>query len=379
MTSKDTKTEHSANEFDNSQVPVIYEMNQQILEKARQIKNEFDIILDRLAKLDEHQSKVSAVVYQKLKNEYLEKQKEVSFVFENCKAEIRNELKKMLETEQQNENLLKKHQLSLEEVKMRGILGEYDDEKVREIEATENKIIDDFQQVSIKIKNDISILEEILGESFELTSSAELAEASPRNERDDEVINGPGIQTGVILESELSPDFPDEENLLQEIEADESTDANVLNLNDATIAVMAGENQNLVEDLSTGQHANPDEEEATVFVQGLSPENEDQTLEDDSDQSHATIIINDQENVIGEHIFKSECRIGRTKTADIFLKDDTVSRNHALIVRKGDEYHIFDQNSANGVIVNGERVAEAILKNDDLIIIGIFSLIIKIN
>jgi len=56
-----------------------------------------------------------------------------------------------------------------------------------------------------------------------------------------------------------------------------------------------------------------------------------------------------------------------------------VSRNHALIVRNGDEYKIFDQNSANGVIVNEERVTEATLKNEDRIIIGIFTLVFKLD
>ncbi len=378
MTSKNQKTEHSANEINNSQLPVIYEINHEIIEKARQVRNEFNIILERLVKLDEHQSEVSDVVYQKLKKEYLQKRSEISSVFENCKTEIRDELKKLVDIEKKNSNQLKNHQLSLEEVKLRGILGEFDDEKVREIETVENKIIEDFEQAITKIKNDILMLEEISGESFELSRLNDSDKVPPIHENNEELIAGPNIQTGVLFESGLSSELQGEENKMPDSEADKSTDENIINLNDATIAVVADENQRSIEDLSTGQHIDV-EEEATVCVQGPSMDSEDQTLEDESDQSPATIIIYEQEKVIGEHRFKSECRIGRTKTADIFLKDDTVSRNHALIVRKGEEYRIFDQNSANGVIVNGERVSEALLKNDDLISIGIFTLIIKIS
>lgn len=376
MTSNDKKTDQLTNEFDDSQVPVIYELNQETVEKARRIKSELNVIIDRLARLEEHQSTVSEAVYQKLKNEYLQKQNEVAALFADCKREIRHELKNLINAGRENTTRLSAHQLTVEEVKLRGILGEFDDEKVREIETRENKIIEEFEAAGTKIKNDIAILEEITGESFELTGPDEPGEAISLHEDHEALSTIPGIQTGVLLETGLSNNAPDEENFTRQIDADESTDDSVFNVNDATIAIVNNENQGSVEDLSTGQHIDL-EEEATICVQTPSSGNEDQTLEEESNLSHATITIYEQENKIGEHLFKSECRIGRTRTADIFLKDDTVSRNHALIVRKGDEYHISDQNSANGVLVNSERVTEAILKNGDAINIGIFTLIIK--
>jgi hypothetical protein len=378
MTSQNKVSDSSQNEIDNSQVPVIYTINQEIFNKARQTKDELTVISTRLTKLDEHQSQVSEIVFQKLKNEYLQKQNDISLVFDTCKTEIRAELKKLVDTERQNSLQLKNHQLSLEEVKLRGILGEFDDDQVREIEASENKIINTFQQADLKIKNDIQTLENLLGESFAL-STDELLATDPVGANRAPSLNDPGLETGVIIESGLSTELNGNDNLMNEIAVDGSNDTDVVNLNDATIAVVTNENVAPVEDLSTGQHVNFEEEEATVCVQAPSPGSEDQTLENESDELEARIIIYEQENKIGEHSFHSECRIGRTKTADIFLKDDTVSRNHALVVRKGDEYKIFDQNSANGVIVNGERVTEAILKNADLIIIGIFTLVLKLD
>jgi hypothetical protein len=378
MTSKNKVSDHSQNDMVNSQVPVTYTINQEIFNKARQTKDELTVISNRLTKLDEHQSEVSEIVFQKIKNEYLQKQNEVSEVFATCKTEIRAELKNLVDAERQNTLQLKNHQLTLEEVKLRGILGEFDDNQVREIEASENKIIDDFQQADLKIKNDMQSLEDLLGESFALSTDERLA-TDPVGANKSLPMTDPGLETGVIIESEIPTEYNGSENLMNEIAVAGSDDTDVVNLNDATIAVVTNENPAPVEDLSTGQHVNIEEEEATVCVQTPSPGSEDQTLEKESDESEARIIIYEQENKIGEHSFHSECRIGRTKTTDIFLKDDTVSRNHALIVRNGVEYKIFDQNSANGVIVNEERVTEATLKNEDRIIIGIFTLVFKLD
>ena len=48
--------------------------------------------------------------------------------------------------------------------------------------------------------------------------------------------------------------------------------------------------------------------------------------------------------------------IGRTPDAAVFLDDVTVSRNHALLVRRQDGYYIDDLGSLNGTYVNRRRI-----------------------
>ena len=48
--------------------------------------------------------------------------------------------------------------------------------------------------------------------------------------------------------------------------------------------------------------------------------------------------------------------IGRRPDADIFLDDVTVSRDHALLVRRGDDYYLDDCGSLNGTYVNRRRM-----------------------
>jgi pSer/pThr/pTyr-binding forkhead associated (FHA) protein len=63
-------------------------------------------------------------------------------------------------------------------------------------------------------------------------------------------------------------------------------------------------------------------------------------------------------------------RIGRSPAADVVLDDSSVSRRHALVARRGDAHVILDDRSLNGIHVNGVRVAEAVLRNGDTIVLG---------
>jgi pSer/pThr/pTyr-binding forkhead associated (FHA) protein len=62
--------------------------------------------------------------------------------------------------------------------------------------------------------------------------------------------------------------------------------------------------------------------------------------------------------------------LGRGLSADVRLDDATVSRKHAVIVRRDDVAVILDDRSMNGVWVNGERVTEAPLDDGDEIKLG---------
>lgn len=63
--------------------------------------------------------------------------------------------------------------------------------------------------------------------------------------------------------------------------------------------------------------------------------------------------------------------IGRSTECDIVLDHVMVSLNHATIIRNGTEYLISDNNSSNGVIINGNILkGQQILKEKDLILIA---------
>ena len=66
--------------------------------------------------------------------------------------------------------------------------------------------------------------------------------------------------------------------------------------------------------------------------------------------------------------------VGRRPESDVFLDDVTVSRDHALIVRRGAELHLDDLGSLNGSYVNRHRIESHRLDDGDELQIGKYKL-----
>lgn len=68
---------------------------------------------------------------------------------------------------------------------------------------------------------------------------------------------------------------------------------------------------------------------------------------------------------------KERTTIGRSRESDIFLEDLAVSRLHSTINRdESGHYYLRDENSANGTVLNGQRVSEQELHEGDEIQVG---------
>lgn len=78
-----------------------------------------------------------------------------------------------------------------------------------------------------------------------------------------------------------------------------------------------------------------------------------------------------------EWMVGASCSIGRAEENDVILKDDKVSRRHALIHRQDDRsYWIIDLGSGNGTYLNGKRLTMPTpLKNEDRIQVARQSLV----
>lgn len=73
-------------------------------------------------------------------------------------------------------------------------------------------------------------------------------------------------------------------------------------------------------------------------------------------------------------IERERMTIGRSPDCDVFLDDVTVSRSHAVILRRADGWTIEDQGSLNGTYVNRRRVETARLEDGDEVQIGKYRL-----
>ena len=71
---------------------------------------------------------------------------------------------------------------------------------------------------------------------------------------------------------------------------------------------------------------------------------------------------------------KDRLTVGRRPESDIFLDDVTVSRDHAILVRRNDDYYLDDLGSLNGTYVNRSRIESHRLTHGDELQIGKYKL-----
>ena len=64
--------------------------------------------------------------------------------------------------------------------------------------------------------------------------------------------------------------------------------------------------------------------------------------------------------------------IGRGAGNDIVIQSEAISRCHAYLVKSDEGWFVKDNNSKNGVHVNGDRVSEGWLQNGDIVQVGDF-------
>lgn len=67
---------------------------------------------------------------------------------------------------------------------------------------------------------------------------------------------------------------------------------------------------------------------------------------------------------------KSHMVIGRDVSCDVMVNHESVSRRHAEIVRLAEGYLFRDLGAKNGCFVNGQRIQEYLLQEDDVIAVG---------
>ncbi|MGH2992678.1 MAG: FHA domain-containing protein [Solirubrobacterales bacterium] len=120
------------------------------------------------------------------------------------------------------------------------------------------------------------------------------------------------------------------------------------------------------------------EEEPTTMTYKVDETGEYQPvdIEEVVEQAGAALVIRSGGGRSGESftIDADRTGIGRSPDAEVFLDDVTVSRNHALIVRRKDGLYIDDLGSLNGTYVNRRRIESHKLDDGDEIQIGKYKL-----
>ena len=122
----------------------------------------------------------------------------------------------------------------------------------------------------------------------------------------------------------------------------------------------------------------PPQEEttATYKVDDETGEIQPVQIEDVVADTGAALVIRSGGGRTGESFpLESErLTVGRRPESDIFLDDVTVSRDHAILVRRSEEYYLDDLGSLNGTYVNRSRIESHRLTHGDELQIGKYKL-----
>ncbi|MEW8026545.1 MAG: FHA domain-containing protein [Candidatus Thiodiazotropha sp.] len=86
------------------------------------------------------------------------------------------------------------------------------------------------------------------------------------------------------------------------------------------------------------------------------------------------VVMGDEESPQEFPLFGKRMLIGRDESCDVCLKDRSVSRHHATLLKVFRGYSIEDEQSTNGTRVNGNTVTKRFLKHGDLIEVGKYHL-----
>jgi FHA domain/zinc-ribbon domain len=116
--------------------------------------------------------------------------------------------------------------------------------------------------------------------------------------------------------------------------------------------------------------------QTTMSFAPAESETEEREAVEDVAADVPALVIRSGAGRAGEHFALSAERtsIGRSSSADILLDDVTVSRQHALVLRRPDGLYIEDSESLNGTYVNRHRVESHRLSDGDELQIGKFKL-----
>ena len=120
----------------------------------------------------------------------------------------------------------------------------------------------------------------------------------------------------------------------------------------------------------------PGEPTTATYRVGETGEIEAVDIEEVVDAEGAALVIRAGGGRVGESFALQGDRvtIGRGPDSGVFLDDVTVSRDHAILVRRGEEWSLDDCGSLNGTYVNRRRVDSSRLVDGDELQIGKYKL-----
>jgi pSer/pThr/pTyr-binding forkhead associated (FHA) protein len=102
-------------------------------------------------------------------------------------------------------------------------------------------------------------------------------------------------------------------------------------------------------------------------------------LENSGSMTLPHIVVRGLEEGVTQPFSEASITIGRRADCHIILDGDNISRTHATVSRREDDYHLADLGSSNGTWLNEQRIESAQLHDGDRVRIGSYILAVTLR
>ncbi|MBF0491408.1 MAG: FHA domain-containing protein [Deltaproteobacteria bacterium] len=402
-------------------------IDETLYQSTLQIRQELELILDRIEKMELHSSEVSEQVYQRVKKDYLVQLGKIKSGFEQKCTEIEKALQELYAFKGEQESYLQKNREIFEEAKFRHVLGEYQEEKFQEVKIQTETEIANYEKTLSELQKQLDQYEELIqvrDKLSELPSApipekpsptptspptpVALKEATPPPASTARPPSSPKQASGDYFLNASNPGgdyFNEDEAVVQptppamekkKVAAPPPAAGPELSFDDSISAILksipleeleakeAPEVPAPVKSTPPQETKKPSMEEdpptgkQTISILEEAPElPEMPEMEEESVSIHAKLICLEGDVEPKEIELSETISLGRSPSNDVVLKEAKVSRQHAAINKQGNDYILIDLKSSNGVYVNGKRVEEQILKDGDQVSVGSFKMLFQ--
>ncbi|MEO0605000.1 MAG: FHA domain-containing protein [Myxococcota bacterium] len=335
--------------------------------------DQFDKYQSFIAKAQEQSGKFAAAVVQKVVADNESKSMEVVSELIPLMTDIEAVIEDLRRQRAEALDSSKESQFKLEELELRLAIGDLDDDKFQ-AEANEFKsVVDRTESLVADLDGQREQFESALSRWQELGTSAGVlangaSEPPPMaaTPAPAEYSNGGGYDDGV---SHQDSDF----GLLPEPGYDDGGDAGMLEAHDGG-GYDHGGNHVDMGGYDDGMGGDGFEVSELDLADPAGSPAHDLGLSDaDKDKPRRAVLLY-QEGTADEQIYPFTNEImslGRGRDNDVQVKNDSkVSRYHCKLYRRGPNFYIEDNKSANGTLVNGELITERRLFGGEEVIIG---------
>lgn len=395
----------------------IPDIDTSIIDSLKEIREEQEVLEGRLATMEEKRDSVSEAVYERVKGDYEERLGELDDEARPLEESGRREWARLQKVYEEMQDVQAEARLEKEELEFRHDLGEFGD---AEFEERLDEVQKQLESQESEMEEVAALRQEFIGAfgseerlqqapapeaAEEVTEEVEEIEEAPPEAvsdatevsevgEEEEEVEEEEVEEGEVEEGEEAPaaaeEFPPPPPG-KDTEVTEGMDADRAELERAaaTEFIPTGEPSEEPElPTDTVKTEATDEEPAAAADEGPAaeaPEGDQGVTRILDTGGEATQILSKPrlETIEGNNPGESfilgalPVTLGRSSNNTIHLLEEAVSRHHAELIPGPDGYLLRDLGSENGTYVNGKKKKEHLLKDGDVIQIGLRKLVFK--